>query len=64
MDNTSNNDTLMAALEVRYQAEGIKFSARESRMWCMPHTIHLASLKVRNYLLPPLCHTLIYLPAS
>ena len=50
MDNASNNDTLMAVLEARYQAEGINFSAKDSRMRCMPHTIHLASLKVRIYL--------------
>jgi hypothetical protein len=49
MDNTSNNDTLMTSLEARCHAEGFEFSARDSRMQCMPHTIHLAALKVHNY---------------
>ncbi|KAI9449463.1 hypothetical protein F5148DRAFT_987548, partial [Russula earlei] len=48
MDNASNNDTMMTTLEVRCYAEGIRLSARDSRMRCMPHTIHLAALKVRN----------------
>ena len=48
MDNASNNDTLMAVLQARCLAEGIGFSARDSRMRCMPHTIHLAALKVCN----------------
>ncbi|KAJ7588246.1 hypothetical protein C8J56DRAFT_725591, partial [Mycena floridula] len=42
MDNASNNDTLMEYLEERCTAQGIYFSAKESRMRCMPHTIHLA----------------------
>ena len=45
MDNASNNDTLMDALEVRCLEAGIKFSASEARMRCMPHTIHLAAIK-------------------
>lgn len=48
MDNASNNDTLMSILEARCHAEGIEFSAKDSRMRCMPHTIHLAALKVCN----------------
>jgi hypothetical protein len=48
MDNASNNDTLMAVLEARCHAEGMTFSALDSRMRCMPHTIHLAALKVCN----------------
>lgn len=46
MDNASNNDTLIEAIEARCCAAGIEFSARHSRMWCMPHTIHLAAMKV------------------
>lgn len=46
MDNASNNDLLMTNLEARSQAEGFNFSAVDSRMRCMPHTIHLAALKV------------------
>ncbi|KAF8223678.1 hypothetical protein L208DRAFT_1315703, partial [Tricholoma matsutake] len=46
MDNASNNDTLMTTLEACCHAEGIGFSARDSHMRCMPHTIHLAALKL------------------
>jgi hypothetical protein len=46
MDNASNNDTLIKSIEARCQAIGILFSARDARMRCMPHTIHLAALKV------------------
>jgi len=46
MDNASNNDTLMEALESWCQGAGIEFSATAVHMWCMPHTIHLAAIKV------------------
>jgi hypothetical protein len=46
MDNASNNDTLMTVLESKCWMEGIKFSATDARMRCMPHTIHLAAIKV------------------
>lgn len=46
MDNASNNDTMIEAIESRCHEAGVKFSARKSRMRCMPHTIHLAALKV------------------
>lgn len=46
MDNASNNDMLMDALEIRCLGAGIVFSASEARMRCMPHTIHLAAIKV------------------
>lgn len=46
MDNASNNDTLMEALESQCQSAGIEFSASAARMRCMPHTIHLAAIKV------------------
>ncbi|KAF8237820.1 hypothetical protein L208DRAFT_1245739, partial [Tricholoma matsutake] len=46
MDNASNNDTLMEALESRSQGAGIEFSASVARMQCMPHTIHLVAIKV------------------
>ncbi|KAI0246682.1 hypothetical protein BJV78DRAFT_1111513, partial [Lactifluus subvellereus] len=50
MDNASNNNTLMTCLEARCQTEGIDFLAKDARMRCMPHTIHLATLKVSNYI--------------
>jgi hypothetical protein len=46
MDNASNNNTLMTSLESRCQQRGISFSAQDARMRCMPHTIHLAAIKV------------------
>jgi hypothetical protein len=46
MDNASNNDTLLLALERRYDEAGIMFSAAEARGRCMPHTIHLAAILV------------------
>jgi len=46
MDNASNNDTMMEAIESRCHEAGIEFSAQKSRMHCMPHTIHLAAIKV------------------
>ncbi|KAI9507232.1 hypothetical protein F5148DRAFT_1276297 [Russula earlei] len=45
MDNASNNNTMMTTLEACCYAEGIRLSARDSRIRCMPHTIHLAALK-------------------
>jgi hypothetical protein len=46
MDNASNNDTMVKAIEIRCQDHGIAFSATYSRLRCMPHTCHLAALKV------------------
>ena len=45
MDNASN-DTMMEAIESRCREAGIDFSAQKSCMHCMPHTIHLAAVKV------------------
>jgi len=46
MDNASNNNTLMTSLELRCQQWGIPFLAQDACMQCMPHTIHLAVIKV------------------
>jgi len=46
MDNASNNDTLMEALEIKCHEARLEFSALDSRMCCIPHTIHLAAIKV------------------
>lgn len=46
MDNASNNNTMVEAIECKCTVAGIAFSARESRLRCMPHTVHLAALKV------------------
>ena len=48
MDNASNNDTMMEAIESRCHEAGIEFSAKKSHMCCMPHTIHLAAIKVNR----------------
>ncbi|KAJ7030509.1 hypothetical protein C8F04DRAFT_961456, partial [Mycena alexandri] len=45
MDNASNNDTLVAAIEQKCLEKNIKFSAQISRLRCMPHTVHLAVLQ-------------------
>jgi hypothetical protein len=45
-DNASNNNTLMISLEQRCEERGIPFSARDARMRCMPHTVHLAAIKL------------------
>ena len=46
MDNASNNDTMMEAIERRCHQAGIEFCAKDAWMRCMPHTIHLAAIKV------------------
>lgn len=45
-DNATNNDTMMAALEEKHKEHGIKFKAKDARCRCMPHTVHLAAMKV------------------
>ena len=51
MDNASNNDTMVEAFARRCEEKGIEFSAKDGRMRCMPHTVHLAALKVCRILL-------------
>jgi hypothetical protein len=46
MDNALNNTTMVEAIETRCRKHGIDFSATRSRLRCMPHTCHLAVLKV------------------
>jgi len=46
MDNTTNNDTLVEYLEQHFKVEDIPFEARWACMRCMPHTTHLAALKL------------------
>ena len=55
MDNATNNDTMAAAIERHCREVGVYFSAKESRMRCMPHTIHLAAIKVQIISIP--CRT-------
>lgn len=46
MDNATNNDTLVEAFEAKCREANIPFDSVNARMRCMPHTIHLAALKV------------------
>ncbi|KAF9493850.1 hypothetical protein BDN71DRAFT_1348279, partial [Pleurotus eryngii] len=47
MDNASNNNTLMEVLETHHRNEGYdSFSTKHAHLHCIPHTIHLAALKL------------------
>ncbi|KAJ7741767.1 hypothetical protein DFH07DRAFT_695537, partial [Mycena maculata] len=46
MDNATNNDTLVEAIERLCLAKKIKFSAQNSRLRCMPHTVDLAVIQI------------------
>ncbi|THV03567.1 hypothetical protein K435DRAFT_577435, partial [Dendrothele bispora CBS 962.96] len=46
MDNASNNDTLVEHFAEKCSDHGIPFSAKDARLRCVPHTIHLAALKL------------------
>ncbi|KAF8214654.1 hypothetical protein K438DRAFT_1562394, partial [Mycena galopus ATCC 62051] len=46
MDNTSNNDTMASHFLWKCEERNIEFDAEEARLRCMPHTAHLATLKV------------------
>ncbi|KIJ35090.1 hypothetical protein M422DRAFT_181119 [Sphaerobolus stellatus SS14] len=45
-DNSANNDTMMEELERLFEADGIEFNAIYARGRCLPHTVHLAALKL------------------
>ena len=59
-DNASNNDTMAEDLEVRSTSEGFDFDAQESRLRCMPHTVHLAALEVIQSKIHPICNLFSY----
>jgi hypothetical protein len=46
LDNASNNDTFVDGIERRSKKAGVPFNAMWARLRCMPHTIHLAAIKV------------------
>ncbi|KAJ7343957.1 hypothetical protein DFH08DRAFT_701987, partial [Mycena albidolilacea] len=46
MDNASNNDTLMDHLAIKFAAVDITFDPIAARIRCMPHTAHLAAIKL------------------
>jgi hypothetical protein len=45
-DNASNNDTLIDGIVERAWWQGIELKVDWIRLRCMPHTVHLAALKV------------------
>lgn len=50
LDNASNNDTLVDEIVKRAKEQGIFMNATWARLRCMPHTVHLAALKVSSRL--------------
>jgi hypothetical protein len=46
LDNAMNNDTFVDGIERRAKKAGVPFNASWARLRCMPHTIHLAAIKV------------------
>ncbi|KAF8220803.1 hypothetical protein L208DRAFT_1331621, partial [Tricholoma matsutake] len=46
MDNATNNDTLAVGIEWCSEEASVHFLAMDSHMRCMPHTVHLATIKV------------------
>lgn len=44
-DNAANNDTMMEEFQRLHEEHGFEFDAEESRLRCMPHTIHLAAME-------------------
>ncbi|KAJ7307676.1 hypothetical protein DFH08DRAFT_1051543 [Mycena albidolilacea] len=46
MDNATNNDTMVEALAQRCKNENIPFSSSRFRVRFMPHTVHLAAIKL------------------
>ncbi|KAJ7455098.1 hypothetical protein FB451DRAFT_942004, partial [Mycena latifolia] len=46
MDNASNNDTMASHFQKKCEERNIEFDAEEARIRCMPHTAHLAALKL------------------
>jgi hypothetical protein len=45
-DNASNNNTLIDGIVARAMRQGISMNGDWIRLHCMPHTVHLAALKV------------------
>ncbi|KAJ6613709.1 hypothetical protein B0H10DRAFT_1723392, partial [Mycena sp. CBHHK59/15] len=46
MDNASNNDTMVQHFQQKCEEKMIEFNAEEARIRCMPHTAHLAAIKL------------------
>jgi len=56
LDNASNNDTLIDGITNQAKLQGIQIKADWVRLRCMPHTVHLAALKVCLFDVDPLCN--------
>lgn len=53
LDNASNNDTMVDGIADRARKEGIILNAKWMCLRCLPHTIHLAAVKVSwEYMCP------------
>jgi len=48
MDNASNMDTFVEAIQQLAEAVNISFNATWARLRCMPHTVHLAAIEVSD----------------
>jgi len=59
-DNASNMDTFVQGIVSRAEKREITIDADWAQLQCMPHTIHLAALKVWNNHLIPVPHTNIF----
>jgi len=58
LDNASNNDTLIDAIVNQAMQQGIRMKADWIHLRCMPHTVHLAALKVLLFNLDHSCNTI------
>jgi hypothetical protein len=45
-DNAANNNTLVDGIVARAKNQGVSMNGEWVRLRCMPHTVHLAALKV------------------
>lgn len=54
-DNASNNNTMVEHLGILSEEDNVEFRASDARLWCMPHTVHLAALEVLDKNFHGLC---------
>lgn len=62
-DNASNNNTLVEGVVELAKNQGIRLNATQIRLRCMPHTVHLAALKVGSFL-HAFTHQVFYQPIT
>ena len=46
LDNATNNDMMVEGIQQCAELLGIRMNAKWVRLWCLPHTVHLAVVKV------------------